>query len=44
MHGDALQTLNNISNPNREKLVEIKIVFRTNCVNPQPMATVKHKF
>ena len=43
MRGDALQTYNNISGPNRWKLGEILAVFRRKYVKPQPMATAKHK-
>ena len=42
--GDALQTLRNISSPNRENLAEILTVFRRKYVKPQSMATAKHKF
>ena len=44
MHGDALQTLKNITSPNREKLGGILTVFRRKYVKPQSMATAKHKF
>ena len=44
MRGDALQTLKNITSPNREKLGEIPTVFRRKYVKPQSMATAKHKF
>ena len=44
MRGDALQTLKNISSPNRENLTEILTVFRRKYVKPQSMATAKHKF
>ena len=44
MRGDALQTLKNISSPNRENLAEILTVFRRRYVKPQSMATAKHKF
>ena len=42
--GDALQTFNNITSPNRENLGEILTVFRRKYVKPQSMATAKHKF
>ena len=44
MRGDALQTFENITSPNREKLGEILTVFRRKYVKPQSMATAKHKF
>ena len=44
MRGDALQTFKNITRPNREKLGEILTVFRRKYVEPQSMATAKHKF
>ena len=44
MRGDALQTFKNITSPNRENLVEILNVFRRKYVEPQSMATAKHKF
>ena len=44
MRGNALQTFENISSPNRENLAEILTVFRRKCVKPQSMATAKHKF
>ena len=44
MRGDALQTFENITSPNRENLVEILTVFRRKYVKPQSMATAKHKF
>ena len=44
MRGDALQTFKNINSPNRENLTEILTVFRRKYVQPQPMATAKHKF
>ena len=44
MRGDALQTLKNITSPNRVNLGEIQTVFRGKYVKPQSMATVKHKF
>ena len=43
MHGDALQTIKNISR-NRENLTEILNVFRRKYVKPQSMATAKYKF
>ena len=42
--GDALQTFKNINGPTRENLTEIPAVFRRKYVNPQSMATAKHKF
>ena len=42
--GDALQTIKNITSPNREKLGEILTVFRRKYLKPQSMVTVKHKF
>ena len=44
MRGDALQTVKNITSPNRENLAEILTVFRRKYVKPQSMATAKHKF
>ena len=44
MRGDALQTFENITSPNRVKLGEILTVFRRKYVKPQSMATAKHKF
>ena len=44
MKGDALQTFKNINGPTRENLGEILAVFRRKYVNPQSMATAKHKF
>ena len=44
MHGDALKTFKNIISPNSENLGEILTVFRRKYVNPQSMATAKHKF
>ena len=44
MCGDALQTLKNVTSPNRDNLGEILTVFRGKNVTPQSMATVKHKF
>ena len=44
MRGDALQTFKNITSPNRENLGEILTVFRRKYVEPQSMATAKHKF
>ena len=41
--GDALQTFENITSPNRENLGEILTVFRRKYVKPQSMATAKHK-
>ena len=44
MRGDVLQTLKNINGPTRKNLGEILEVFRRKYVNPQSMATAKHKF
>ena len=44
MRGDALQTLENNTGPNRENLGEILTVSRRKNVKPQSMATAKHKF
>ena len=44
MRGDALQTFQNITSPNRENLGEILIVFRRKHVKPQSMAIPEHKF
>ena len=44
MRGDALQTFKNITSPNRDNLGEILTVFRRKYVEPQSMATAKHKF
>ena len=44
MRGDALQTLKNITTPDRKNLGEILTLFRRNYVKPQSMATAKHKF
>ena len=44
MRGDALQTFKNITNPSRENLEEILVIFRRKYVKPQSMATAKHKF
>ena len=44
MHGDALQTFENVTSPLRENLGEILTVFRRKYVKPQSMATAKHKF
>ena len=44
MRGDALQTFKNITSPNRENLGEILTVFRRKYLEPQSMATAKHKF
>ena len=44
MRGDALQTFENITSPNRENWGEILTVFRRKYVKPQSMATAKHKF
>ena len=43
MRGDVLQTFKNIDGPTRENLGEILAVFRRKHVEPQSMATVKHK-
>ena len=42
MRGDALQTFNNITSPNRENLGESLTVFRRKYV--KSMAAAKHKF
>ena len=44
MRGDALQTIKNITSPNRENLGEILTEFSRKYVKPQSMATAKHKF
>ena len=44
MRGDALQTIKNITRPNRENLGEIPTVFRRKYVKYQSMATAKRKF
>ena len=44
MRGDALQTFENITTPNRESLGGILTVFRRKHVKPQSMATAKNKF
>ena len=44
MRGDALQTIKNISSPNRENLAELLTVFRRKYVKPQSRATARHKF
>ena len=44
LRGDALQTFNNFSSPNRKNLAGILTVFRRKYVKPQSMATAKHKF
>ena len=44
IRGGALQTFQNITSPNREKLEEILTVFRRKYVKPQSMTTAKHKF
>ena len=43
MRGDALQTFKNIIGPTRKNLGEILAVFRRKYVQPQSMATAKHK-
>ena len=43
MKGDALQNYKNINSPTRESLGEILAVFRRKYVQPQSMATAKHK-
>ena len=43
MCGDALQTIKNITSPNRGKLGEIPTVFRRKYVKPHSMVTAKHK-
>ena len=44
MRGDALETLKNITSPNRKNLGEILTVFRRKYVKLQSMATTRHKF
>ena len=44
MRGDALRTFKNIEGPARENLGEILAVFQRKYVEPQSMATAKHKF
>ena len=44
IRGDALQTIKNITSPNRESLGEILTVFHRKYVEPQSMPTAKHKF
>ena len=44
MRGDALQTFKNIIGPTRKNLGKILAVFRRKYVQPQSMATAKHKF
>ena len=44
MRGDELQTFKNISSPSRESVAESPTVFRRKNVEPQSMATAKHKF
>ena len=44
MRGDALQTIKNITSPNRENLGDILTVFHRKYVKPQSMATAKHNF
>ena len=44
MRGDALQTLKNIDDPNRKNLEEILAVFRKKYIEPQLIATAKHRF
>ena len=44
MRGDALQTFNTITSPNRENLEEIMTVFRRKYVEPQSRTTAKYKF
>ena len=44
IRGDSLQTFKNISSPDRENLAEILTAIRRKYVNPQSMATAKHKF
>ena len=43
MRGDALQTFENITSPNRETLGEILTVFGRKYVKPHSMVTAKHK-
>ena len=44
MRGDALQTIENTTSPNRENLGEFLTVFCGKYVKPQSMATAKHEF
>ena len=44
MRGDALQTVKNITNTNRENLGDFLTVFCRKYVKPQSMAIAKHKF
>ena len=44
MRGDALLIFKNINGPRLENLGQILAVLRRNYVNPQSMATAKHKF
>ena len=44
MRGDALQTFENITSPNQEKLGAILTVFRRKDVKGQSIAAAKHKF
>jgi len=44
MRGDPLQTFKNNNSPTRENLGKILAVFRRKHVQPQSMATAKHKF
>ena len=44
IRGDTLQTFENITSLNREKLGEILSSFRRKYVKPQSIATAKHKF
>ena len=43
MRGDALQTFENITSPNKEQLGDILTVFRRKYLKPHSMATAKHK-
>ena len=44
MRGDTLKTFKNITSLNRKKLGEILTVLRRKYVEPESMATAKHKF
>ena len=44
MRADALQTFKNINGPTRGNLGGILAVFRRKYLNPQSIATAKHKF
>ena len=44
MRGDALQTIKNITSPNRENMGDILTVFQIKYVEPQSRAAAKRKF